>query len=257
LPVVDTIAREPGVVELFLDDAEHENRLSDQLCDELLAALAHLAQQPELKVLVLRGRPEVFCAGATMTALRRVLAGQLHVKDLLLSRPMLEFPVPIVGALEGHAVGGGLVLALCCDLVVAARGRRYSANFASLGFTPAMGTTQLLPAAVGTALAAEMTMTAKYYKGHELDGTRLFNHVVPADRVLDQARVLARRIAEQPRYVLALCKDSLSRSRRQRLAAAMSREHLMHKVCFSQPDVADVIEETYVGSRNPTQEELI
>jgi polyketide biosynthesis enoyl-CoA hydratase PksI len=145
---------EPGIAELKLDDPEHDNRLSDRLCDELLVALAHLAEQPALKVVMLRGRPDVFCAGATMEALQRVLSGRLHVKDLLLSRPMLDFPLPIIGALEGHAVGGGLVLALCCDLIVAAHNKRYSMNFTRLGFTPAMGTTTLVPAAVGLGIAA-------------------------------------------------------------------------------------------------------
>jgi polyketide biosynthesis enoyl-CoA hydratase PksI len=238
---------EPGVTELMLDDAEHENRLSDRLCDEFLDALARLSAQPTLKVVILRGRPEVFCAGATMAALQRVLAGQLHVKDLLLSRPMLDFPVPVIGALEGHAVGGGLVLALCCDMVVAARERRYSMNFARMGFTPAMGSTELLPAAVGTNVAGEMMLTAKYYKGHEIERMGLFNYVVPADEVFDTACDLAQRVAEKPRHVLQLCKESLALPRRQLLQAAMSREHLMHQVCFSRPEVAAIIDEIYVA----------
>ncbi|WP_329101441.1 polyketide synthase [Micromonospora sp. NBC_01699] len=237
---------EPGVAELTLDDAEHDNRLSDRLCDELLAALAQLAQDPQLKVLILRGRPEVFCAGATMEALQRVLSGALHVKDLLLSRPMLDFPVPIVGALEGHAVGGGLVLALCCDLVVAARNRRYAMNFARMGFTPAMGTTALLPAAVGAATAAELTLTARYYRGGDLDGRGFFNAVVPADEVFPTALEFAQRIAEKPRHVLELTKETLAQPRRQLLRAAMSREHLMHRVCFGRPEVAEIVAETYL-----------
>lgn len=245
--VVRVAELEPGIAGLTLDDAEHENRLSNRLCDELLAALARLAREPALKVLLVRGRPEVFCAGATVEALRRVLSGSLHVKDLLLSRPMLHFPVPIVGALEGHAVGGGLVLALCCDLVVAARERRYAMNFAGMGFTPAMGTTALLPAAVGGGVAAEMTLTAKYYRGREVEGSGLFNRVVPADRVFEVALELARRVAEKPRHVLELSKESLSLPRRRLLEAAMSHEHLMHRVCFGRPEAAAMIAENYVG----------
>lgn len=245
--VIRVTELEPGIAELTLDDAEHDNRLSDRLCDQLLAALARLAGDRALKVVILRGRPDVFCAGATMQALQRVLSGRLHVKDLLLSRPMLDFPVPIIGALEGHAVGGGLVLAMCCDLVVAAAEKRYSMNFARMGFTPAMGTTALLPAVVGAGAAAEITLTAKYYKGHELAHTRLFNHVVPAGQVFDTALELAQRIAEKPRLALELSKQTLALPRQQQLEAAMSREHLMHQVCFSQPDIAEIIAETYVA----------
>lgn len=245
--VVRTSDLEPGIVQLLLDDAAHENRLSDRLCDELLLALDDLSQRPDLKVVILRGRPDVFCAGATMEALQRVLAGHLAVKDLLLSRPMLDFPVPIIGALEGHAVGGGLVLALCCDVVVAARDKRYSMNFTRMGFTPAMGTTGLLPAAVGTNIAAEMTLTAKYYKGCEADKMHLFNYVLPVGEVFGKALEIARDIAGKPRHVLASIKDSLSLSRRQSLQLSMSREHLMHTVCFGQPEVAEIINETYVS----------
>jgi polyketide biosynthesis enoyl-CoA hydratase PksI len=235
-----------GIVELTLDDAEHGNRLSDRLCDELLAALAQLAQEPKLKVLLLRGRPEVFCAGATMQALHRVLSGTLHVKDLLLSRPMLDFPVPIVAALEGHAVGGGLVLALCCDLVVAARERRYSMNFAQMGFTPAMGATALLPAATSTGFAAETTLTARYYRGGDLDGRGFFNAVVPADEVYPTALEYAQRIADKPRHVLELVKESLAQPRRQLLREATAREHLMHRICFGRPEIAQIVAETYL-----------
>lgn len=245
--VIRVVESAPGVAEVTLDDAEHENRLSDRLCDELLIALGRLAEQPTVNVVILRGRRDVFCAGATLEALQRVLSGRLHVKDLLLSRPLLEFPVPVIGALEGHAVGGGLVLALCCDVVVAARDRRYSMNFAGMGFTPAMGSTALLPAAVGGNTAAEMTLTAKYYKGHELSGTGLFNYVVPADEVFATALALAQRIADKPRQVLELIKESLSLPRRQLLAAAMSREHLMHAVCFGRPEVSHIIADTYMG----------
>jgi polyketide biosynthesis enoyl-CoA hydratase PksI len=245
--VVRVADLEAGIAELTLDDAEHDNRLSDRLCDELLLALGELAGRPALKVVLLRGRPDVFCAGATRQALQRVLSGTLHVKDLLLSRPMLDFPVPIVGALEGHAVGGGLVLALCCDLLVAARDKRYGMNFTSMGFTPAMGTTTLLPAAVGRGVAAEMTLTARYYRGRDLAGTGLFNRVVPAGEVLDTALGLARRIAQQPRHALVWCKESLALPRRRLLREAMSHEHLMHRVCFGRPETAAIIADTYLG----------
>ncbi len=189
---------EEGIVEVRIDDAEAQNRLSDRLCRELMAALAELRSDPTLKVVLLSGRPDVFCGGATLEALQSVSTGAVDVLDLLLPEQMLAFPVPIVGAITGHAVGGGFVLALCCDVMIAAETSRYGVNFTSLGFTPGMGATALLPALVGHHHAMEMMLTAKLYRGAELRERGLFNRVVPAAEVQAEALDLARRMAEKP-----------------------------------------------------------
>src|SRR5262249_18533138 len=113
-----------GVVQLTLNDPEQQNRLSPTCCAELEEALAGLAADPDLKVVILAGLPEIFCAGATLETLQAVAAGTAAVADLELPRRLLDFPLPIIAALEGHAVGGGLVLALCCDMRVACESSR-------------------------------------------------------------------------------------------------------------------------------------
>jgi polyketide biosynthesis enoyl-CoA hydratase PksI len=238
---------EPGIFVLTINDAVHTNRLSDALCDQLLAAFELLAHEPALKVLLLAGRADVFCAGATREAIERVLAGDLQIKDLLLPRAVLDFPLPIVGVLEGHAVGGGLALALCCDLTVAARDKRYGMNFTRMGFTPAMGVTGLLPPVAGDHCATEMIVTGRFYRGGDLQARAFFNYVVPDEEVFEVAIDLARRIAERPRQGLASMKHSLGVVRRQRRVAAMAREHLMHAICFARPEVRLLLSDEYLG----------
>lgn len=138
------------------------------------------------------------------------------------------------------------MLALCCDILVASESSRYGVNFTNMGFTPGMGTTSLLPALVGHHFASEMMLTGKLYKGRELKGRGLFNYVVPAEEVLDVSLDIARRIAEKPRHVIEMLKETLSLPRRQALQEAVSREHLMHKICFSRSDTAAHIESTYL-----------
>lgn len=237
---------EDGIVRVVMDEAATRNRLSEDLCAALGAALDELARDPGLRALILAGRPDIFCAGATLTTLRRIVSGEVAVRDLALPSQLLGFPMPIVGAVQGDAVGGGLVLAACCDITVAAENGRYGVNFADLGFTPGMGTMALLPALVGHGLAAEMILTSKFYKGRELAGRGLFTHVVPATEVANLALDLARRIADKPRHVLEMIKETMALARRQALLAAMSREHLMHTICFSRPDVAGRIEDSYL-----------
>jgi polyketide biosynthesis enoyl-CoA hydratase PksI len=140
---------EAGVGRIHIDDASHQNRLTDDLIDELMDALRALASDANVDVVILTGRKDVFCGGGTRETLRAVASGNVQVKDLELPVHMVDFPVPIVGALEGHAVGAGLAVGLYCDIVVASSSSRYGLNFTSMGFTPGMGVTGFLPLLVG------------------------------------------------------------------------------------------------------------
>ena len=237
-----------GIVRLSICDPDQENRLSHELVELLMTTLGELATDPGLKVLLVTGTDEVWCAGGTLRMLREMASGAYDERRLLaLSERLLSFPVPVIGALAGHAVGGGLALALCCDMLVAAANRRYSVNSTSMGFTPAMGLSVLLPAAVGHHFASEMVFTGKYYRGSELAGRRIFNMVVPGPQVLDTATELAERIAEKPRYVLELLKDTLSLPKRIALQEAISREPVLNRVCFNHPDTAAILDATYLS----------
>ncbi|MEV0330423.1 polyketide synthase [Micromonospora echinospora] len=246
--VLEVTADGSGIVRVAICDPERENRLSYDLVDQLMATLDKLAGDESVKVLLITGTREIWCAGGTLQMLKEMASGVYDERRLLaLSDRLLSFPVPVIGALEGHAVGGGLALALCCDLTVAAENRRYAVNSASMGFTPAMGLSVLLPAAVGHHVAAEMIFTGKYYKGRELADRRLFNAVVPADEVLAHATDLAEQIAEKPRYVLELLKETLALPKRHLLQDAIAREPLMNRVCFAQPGSDALLDQTYLN----------
>jgi polyketide biosynthesis enoyl-CoA hydratase PksI len=217
------------------------------LCQELEQLLDQLARDDSTKVVILRGRPDVFSSGAPREILEGIFQGQLDVKDVELPRRLLAFPRPIIAALEGSAAGGGLTMAMCCDITVAAENQRYGVNFASMGFTPAMGTTGLLPLLVGRDFALEMMLTAKFYKGRELAGRGLFTHIVPAKEVYPLARDIASRIAEKELTVISMIKDTLATPRLAALQEVMSREHLMHKICFARPETRAIIEKNYLG----------
>ncbi len=235
-----------GIVELAIDDAETRNRLSVPLCEELTHTLERLAGDRSLKTVLWTGRSDVFCAGATRETLEAIVEGEHAVRELGLPMQLLSFPVPIVAALEGDAVGGGLILALCCDSVVVSQSGRYGVNFTSLGFTPGMGTMALLPALAGHHLASEMILTGKFYKGRELAARGLFNAAPARDAVVPTALDLCRRMAEKPRHVLELVRETLALPRRTRLQAAQSREHLMHMLCFERPETLEFLKQGYM-----------
>ena len=244
--LVTTKALGGGVVQLAMDDAETRNRLSIPICEQLGRALNGLSRDPDLKVLLWTGRSDVFCAGATRETLESIVGGEYEVRELALPTQLLRFPVPIVAALEGDAVGGGLVLALCCDSVVVSASGRYGLNFTSLGFTPGMGTMMLLPAVAGHHLASEMILTGKFYKGRDLAARGLFNAALPRDSVAPAALDLCRRMAEKPRHVLELVRETLALPRLALLQSAESREHLMHMLCFSRPETREILKQAYM-----------
>lgn len=237
---------EEGIIELNINDSEVQNRLSIAVIEQLSEALDTLAEERTLKVVILTGREDVFCAGGTLEMLQQIMKNEFHDRHLILPSNLLNFPLPVICAARGHAVGGGLMLALYCDLIVASESSRYSANFADMGFTPGMGGTTLLPILAGSHFAGEMMLTAKFYKGRELQGRGLFNYIVKSEDVMNIAFDLAQQMAEKPRHVLELLKETLALPRRQALAEAVSREDLMHKLSFSHPETGKLIENSYL-----------
>jgi enoyl-CoA hydratase/carnithine racemase len=109
---------------------------------------------------------------------------------------VLDLEVPVIAAMNGHAIGGGFGLALACDIRIAARGARYGANFCRLGLAPGMGISYLLPRVVGASRAAELIYGGELVDGERAVAIGLASEAVAADEVLPRALALATRIAE-------------------------------------------------------------
>ena len=108
---------------------------------------------------------------------------------------LLDVEIPVIAAMQGHAIGGGFGLALVCDLRVANRDAKYGSNFVRLGLSPGMATTYLLPRLVGLPRALELLLTGRIVTGAEAAALGLANDAVAPDAVLSRARELAREIA--------------------------------------------------------------
>ena len=159
---------------ITLDRPDNRNSMTAELLDAFAAALAAARAVPALRCLVITGSGACFSAGADFKAiLQRDDGGRPlapHERSLAMYAPflaVLDVEVPVIGALNGHAVGGGFGLALCCDLRVGAREGRYGANFARLGLHPGMAITHLLPRLVGVARAADLLFTGRLVDGLE------------------------------------------------------------------------------------------
>lgn len=244
--ILDLQVDADGCATLRMQDRAGKNAFSQSFVAALVTQLTAIGARSDIKVVVLCGLPDIFSAGGDRSVLLGLAEGRIAPYDLLLTRTLLELPQPSLAAMAGPAVGGGLVFGLACDLVFLARESRYGCNFMDLGFTPGMGTTRLLQAAVGPYLAAEMMMGAQYFRGQELaDRGAQVNAIVPRAEVEARALDVAARLCEKPRTALLLLKRSLGLPRRQAFEEARTLESLMHELCFADPATQALIRQNY------------
>jgi polyketide biosynthesis enoyl-CoA hydratase PksI len=234
-----------GVACVQMSDEATSNALSPEMAAALARAFAELGREERIRAVVLSGLPDVFSSGASREVLRDLMSGNRDADELLLPRVLLDCPLPCLAAMAGHSVGGGFALGIAADIVFLARESRYCLNFLDLGFTPGMGTTLLLEHVLSSAVAHELLFTGEARLGRDFDGKSGINYVLPRAEVLPRAIELAARIAEKPRVALTALKRALSAPRRQAFEAARTQEMLMHRISFSQPEVARLIEDTF------------
>ncbi|GIW42406.1 MAG: crotonase [Candidatus Binatia bacterium] len=219
-PRVRVDRRADGVRLLVLDDPERRNAMTARLLSDFSAAVAGLASDPEARVLVVTGAGKHFCSGADFRdppasdpelppGLRFHASARATYGAFL---GLLDLEIPTIAAVNGAAIGGGLGLALLCDLRVVAEDARLGATFATLGFHPGMAITYLLPRLVGLPRAAEILFTGRVLGGREALELGLANRCVPAAELLDAALGLAGEIAEKAPLAIRLMKRALYRA---------------------------------------------
>jgi polyketide biosynthesis enoyl-CoA hydratase PksI len=246
-PAVRLDVDDRGIATIVMNDAPGRNTLSESFVHDLSETLRALATHGDARVAVLLGLPDVFSAGASREMLEAILDGKLAPADILLPKAVLDVPVPVIAAMEGHAVGGGLALGLCADVILIARESSYGCNFMNLGFTPGMGTTRLLEHVLSRAIAHEMMYTGQFFRGAHFEGRSGFNYILPRAQVRPKAMDLAARIAEKPRQAVEILKRVLSMDKRRAFEASRTAEAMMHAITFAGPDVRRLIEENYAG----------
>jgi enoyl-CoA hydratase/carnithine racemase len=175
------------------------NLVTRELTEQLRDALARLRAADEVRAVVVSGRGDrAFCAGSDIgefEGLRgRVAEGKLLLEKLVY-RQLAELPMPTIAAIEGDALGGGLELALCCDLRVASSRARLGMPEVRLAVLPGSGGTQRLPRVVGPARAKELVLTGRIIDAIEALRIGLVNQVVPAGEARSVAAAVAEEIA--------------------------------------------------------------
>jgi len=214
------------VLTIAIDRDSHRNALSPDDMYFISRTCAQAENDDDVRVVVLTGNDEGFCAGVDLSqADLSAAGGQIPPIrfDSNVFLPLLELSKPLIGSITGVAAGGGLGLALCCDMRIASERAKFATAFARIGITATDAVAWLLPRIVGIARALEMIYEPGPIDVHEADRIGLVSHVVPHEELTARVTELAERIAAGPPFALRLSKamvmDGLDRSYREHILA--------------------------------------
>lgn len=221
-----------GIATLTLNRPERLNAFDRPMSATLVAALRETAADDAVRVIIVTGAGRAFCAGADLAVLETdgealVAAG----RELALA--IRTAPKPVLAAVNGAAAGGGANLALACDYRLAAEQASIGQVFHRLGLGQDWGGSYFLPRLVRPSVALELVWSARMVPAGEALDLGLFDRVVPADRLLDEARALAASWAAYPALALRRAKEGILASADRSLAAALDWEIATQRELFA------------------------
>ena len=244
-----------GVLTLNRPDAL--NALTPEMLDRIGEVLSEIEASQEVRVLILAAAGEkAFCVGADLKARAQEYEGDGVGPDLFGERVRRVFgqlealPMPVIAAVNGYALGGGLELALACDLRVAAEGARFGFPEAKVGSMPGAGGTQRLTRAIGPTRAKELMFTGEVIDASEARRIGLVNRIFPLEMLGDGARQLAQTISTRAPLSLRAIKTAVQLSQDMSLDAGLAFERTAHAVLRRSQDRREGIQ-AFVEKREP------
>jgi len=234
-----------GVATIALNRPDRINALTFAVYTELRDTFRALGDEPGVRAIVLRGEgPRGFCSGGDV----RDIIGELFARDM---RGLLEFTRltgalvhavhtcrrPVIAALHGVVAGAGAVVATACDVRIATPDARIAFLFPQVGLSGAdMGSAYLLPRIVGLGRATEILLTGDFVPAEEAHRIGLFNRIVSADKLIEEATTLARKLAAGPAFAHAMTKKMLDYEGHVDFATAIEAEAQAQAICMQHPD---------------------
>lgn len=232
---------------ITLNQPERRNAMAPALLDAFSAAVDRVVADDTLRCVVLTGCGRCFSAGADLNlGLQRpgdegraLLPHETSYAMYVSFLRVLDIEVPVIGALNGHAVGGGFGLSLLCDLRIVAEQARYGANFARLGLHSGLAISYLLPRLIGVAPAAELLFTGRLVEGAQAQRLGLASRCVPADQVLATAMALAEEIAANAPIAVRMMKQTFYEGLGWQVRQAALREAFAQAVSVQTEDASE------------------
>lgn len=260
MPVHYTLTA-PHIVTLTLDDQPARNALTGSgMLEEFLDALARAEEDNDIKVIILTGAGPSFSSGGNVKTMGRHygLNDPLPAKTRQNYRwgiqriPLMmeQMETPIVAAINGHAIGAGLDLALLCDVRIAASSAQFAESFVKLGIIPGDGGAWLLPRIVGFARASELALTGEMIDAVEAERIGLISRHVPAEELADKALEIAQKIAAHPAHALRMTRKLLREAQRMTLGQTLELSAAYQALAHSCEDHAEAVD-AFLEKRAP------
>ncbi len=230
---------EGPVATLTFHRPEKLNALNQEMLQEISRVLAQVAENREIRSLILAGQGRAFMAGADiqmfleldpLSARRFSQTGQ----EILVR--LEDLPIPVIAAVQGYALGGGLEIAMACDIIYAAEGAKFGQPEINLGIIPGFGGTQRLARLAGLGRARELCFTGRHLDAREALALGLVAQVFPAETLLNECQKTAQSLAQKGRTALASLKRVMQRGPDLDLKSALALEGEGFALCFASPD---------------------
>lgn len=224
-----------------LNRPEHMNSTSPELHRALVRVWAHLAEDPEARAVVITGAGKAFSAGGDWGLMQSLWddhakrADEMREARRLLTE-IFDFPLPVVAAVNGPAVGLGCSLAAACDIVLIAQSAFLQDPHVAVGLTAADGGAPTWPMMMSMLKAKEYLLTCERIPADEAVAIGLANRVVPDGEVLDAAIALAEKLAAQPPQALRTTKEALNMHMRRALAGVLEYAAQSEYQSFDTPE---------------------
>ncbi|MFI5398159.1 MAG: enoyl-CoA hydratase/isomerase family protein [Candidatus Binatia bacterium] len=243
------VTRDAGIVTLAFNRPETRNSMTPAMGEEVVRAVEEIRSDASVRVVVLTGTGKAFSSGGNLSMIAQDTGARADADAPSMLGSPREFyarflairnlPVPTIAAINGHAVGAGLCVALACDIRIAAADAKLGMTFTKLGLHPGMGATYLLPRLIGTARACELLFSGRVIDAIEGERLGLINHVVPRDELDKAVRSLAQEIAAAAPVAVRLVKKSIYRGVQHTLEDMLDYEALNQGLTFTTADARE------------------
>jgi enoyl-CoA hydratase len=249
-PLVTT-ERDGAIAVLLLNRPQQLNALSGPLMDELVSALHALDEDDAVRCLVLGGNERAFAAGADIGELADATPIELYESRRMDQwEAIRSLRTPLVAAVSGYCLGGGCELAMACDLIVASETAQFGQPEINLGVLPGAGGTQRLTRAVGKAVAMDVILSGRFLTAEEALRAGLVARVVAAEAWLDEAKRVARAIAEKSPVSVRLAKEAVDQAFEAPLSAGLEYERRAFALARASEDATEGLT-AFVEKRDP------
>ena len=250
------LTQEENIATVTINRPKVKNAITSEMFDELQRIFIDLGYRDDIRAVIITGAGDDFCSGADVSAMSTSSDGpRLHqlesmrkVGDCCLS--LFNIPKVTIAKVSGVAVGAGMNLALCCDLVVASEDDRFSEIFAKRGLSVDFGGSFLLPRIVGLQKAKELVLLADIISASEANRMGLTNYVVSQDQLDEKVLELAQKAASGPPRALAMSKAMLNKSFSNSIQDALDQEGTSQTVSFTTKDVSEAMK-AFQEKRSP------